>query len=304
MLWYQTTLIVIGSVLLLLVILLIVISFVVVGQIVHPHRYSRSEQTAYNHKMGWDKGCEALARNPIEFKMDDGYLIHGDYNLVPLPRGYVILAHGHGTSREGALRYSLLFEELGFSTIIYDERSHGDNVHKQVTMGYIESQDLASIIEQAYKKFGYDIILGLQGVSMGAATVLLSTQYSQKSRFIVSDCAFASFKDVLCHLLKKMHLPSGLLLPLVNFELKAFHGFSLKDVSPINVIGNNQIPTLFIHGDKDDFVPVKAVDELYEKAACKKEKVVFMGAEHASSITIDREKYKDAVDTFLKGVGI
>jgi predicted alpha/beta-fold hydrolase len=179
MAWYCILLIVLGSILVLLLFTIYFISLFAAKFIAHPHRFSVQECKEYNHKMKYDLGTEVLKRNPLSFTLPDGYLIHADYNLVTGSKKFVILAHGFGSSREGALRYSLIFEQLGFSTVIFDERSHGDNIHKDVTMGVKECHDLVEIIDKVYQKFGNDICLGLQGVSMGAATVLMSTRYQQ-----------------------------------------------------------------------------------------------------------------------------
>ncbi len=297
--WYYILLIVLASLLVLFIGFVFLVSFVVVKMLVHPKRYSREEQNQYNIKNNFNKGTEVLKREDIVFHMDDGYLIHGDYNLIPGSKKFCILAHGHATTREGALRYSLVFNELGYSTIIYDQRSHGDNVHKNVTMGVRESKDLALIIDQVYEKFGKDIILGLQGVSMGAATVLLSTQYQQKVAFIVSDCAYGKISNVIIDILRRYHINGAFFLPFINMITKCFYHFSLKEAAPINYIEKNKIPILFIHGDKDSFVNVSNVYGLYSKAKCRKKLVVFKDAEHASSITVDRDKYKSSIAEFL-----
>jgi pimeloyl-ACP methyl ester carboxylesterase len=298
--WYFILLLTVGAVGLFILLLLILISSVVAHMIIRPHRYSRSEQTAYNKKMGYDQGVEVLKREALVFQMEDGYVIHGDCNIIPGSEKFCLLAHGHATSREGALRYSLLFEELGFSTIIFDERSHGDNIHKKVTMGYQEGKDISQIVKQIYAKFGSDIYLGLQGVSMGASSVLLSAQYGTDVRFIVSDCAYARLKDVIRDMIERYHLPSKVILPFVGLFLKAFGHFSFSDAEPLKAVRNLHIPVLFIHGEKDAFVNVKNAYALYEAAPGFKKLVVFPEAKHAESITVDRAKYKETVREFLK----
>jgi hypothetical protein len=209
MAWPLVLIIVLCSVFLLVLFALLIASFFIAKMIYSPLRYSRDDQKAFNKKMGWDEGVEVFVNNtPITFKMKDGYLIHGDFDLVPSSKKFCLFLHGHQTSREGARRYALIFKELGYSTIVYDERGHGDNIRCQVSMGYHESQDLGEIIDQVYAKFGHDIYLGLQGVSMGAATILLSTAFQQKVAFIVSDCAFASLKEVIKGIIKSKHLPT------------------------------------------------------------------------------------------------
>lgn len=300
--WYFVLLIIIGSILLLVIILIFIITLFVTNLITHHHRYSRSEQTLYNEKQGYNIGINKLKRINIDFKMDDGYIIHGDYNLVNNSKKFCILLHGHATSREGALRYSLIFNELGYSTILYDERSHGDNIHKSVTMGYKEAKDLIQIINEVYYKFGKDIYLGVQGVSMGAATALLALQYKPNLKFVVSDCAYSDLKKVIFNVLKRKHVPTKIILLLVNFNLKTFYHFQYKDCSPALIISDNKVPILYIHGNSDSFVPVSSVDDLFNKTTSYKKKVVFDGAEHASSLTVNRELYKKSIQEFLKEI--
>lgn len=113
-------LIILGIVITVFLILLVITHFIV-KMIVNPKRYTRNEQKDYNKKKNYDKGTSILKRTPIQFEMEDGYIIHGDYSLYENSKKFCILVHGHGTSREGALRYSLIFHELGYSTIIYDQ---------------------------------------------------------------------------------------------------------------------------------------------------------------------------------------
>jgi uncharacterized protein len=303
MTWPIILVIILASILLLFLLILLVASFFIAKMIYSPLRYSRDDQKAFNKKMGWDEGVEVFDNNtPITFKMKDGYLIHGDYDLVSSSHKFCLLLHGHQTSREGARRYALIFKELGYSTIVYDERGHGDNVRCNVSMGYHESQDLEEIIDQIYSKFGKDIDLGVQGVSMGAATILLSTKFQQKVSYIVSDCAFSSLKGVIKGIIKSKHLPSFPLLQLINLNLSLFAHFSFKDTDVLKAISHNKIPTLFIHGEADSYVNVSNVKALYKADTGYKEVYTFPNAAHASSITVDRARYKELIATFLKKI--
>jgi fermentation-respiration switch protein FrsA (DUF1100 family) len=303
MAWPLILVIVLSSILLLLLLVLLLTAFFIARMIYSPLRYSRDDQKAFNKKMGWDNGVEVFDHStPITFTLKDGYIISGDYDLVKDSKKFCILLHGHQTSREGARRYALIFKELGYSTIVYDERGHGDNVRCKVSMGFHESHDLAEIIDQVYAKFGKDIYLGLQGVSMGAATVLLSTALQQKVAFIVSDCAFANLKGVIKDIIKNKHLPSFPLLQFINMDLSLFAHFSFKDTDALSAIKSNEIPTLFIHGESDAYVHVSNVKALYEADKGYKEVYTFPGAAHASSITVDRARYKELVSNFLNKI--
>jgi pimeloyl-ACP methyl ester carboxylesterase len=255
--------------------------------------------------MGYDLGVEAFDHNtPITFKMRDEYLIHSDYDLVQGSKLFCLLLHGDQTSREGARRYALVFKELGFSTIVYDERSHGDNAHESVSMGKMESQDLAEIIDRVYEKFGKDITLGLQGVSMGGAIVLLSTRYSQKVSFIVSDSAYHDIGTVVKDILHKYHLPLKPLWPLINQDLQKLGDFEYDDTDVSIALKNNKIPILLLHGGKDTYVTPFQAQQIYNSLSSYKELVYFPDAVHASCITVDRAKYKDIVHKFLTNIKV
>jgi alpha-beta hydrolase superfamily lysophospholipase len=296
---YEIIAIVLGSLLGCFLLFVLALSIALTRILTHPHRYSRKEQTAYNEKQGWNQGCEVLSRNPIVFTMSDGYQIHGDYNLVPNSRKFCLLLHGHGTSREGALRYALLFYELGYSTIIYDERSHGDNVHKAVTLGYQESKDLLEIIPQVYQTFGKDIDLGLQGVSMGAATCLLALKSHHKVSYVVSDSSFSKLEEVVCYMLKNRHLIRWPIVPLTNLFLKQFHHFSFQDCAPIMAVKVAEVPILFIQGTQDSFVPFKEAQDLFNATEDPRKKLYSFAAPHGMSLSADPVPYRKILKDFL-----
>lgn len=225
--WYFIVLIVIASITLALMAFSLTVSLYVEKRLVYPRRYTRLQQKEYLHRKGQDSGFETLSRQETSFQMKDGYIIQGEYILIPGSKKFVILVHGQAVTRESSLRFALLFKELGYSCVIYDLRSHGDNIHNDVTMGYKESQDLCQIMDQAYKKFGSDITLGLHGVSMGASSVLLSAQYQQKAAFLISDCAYSSVQEVIDFQLRKYHLYGPLFHPLINTLLKLSTSFLL-----------------------------------------------------------------------------
>ena len=55
---------------------------------------------------------------------------------------------------------------------------------------------------------------------------------------------------------------------------------------------------LFIHGDKDDYVPTKMVYELYEAKKHPKEIWVVPEADHATSYKQNKEEYTQKVKQF------
>ena len=85
-----------------------------------------------------------------------------------------------------------------------------------------------------------------------------------------------------------------------NLITKIRAGYSLKKASAIKQIKKSKLPTLFIHGDQDKFVPFYMLDKLYKSANCKKQKLIIKNAGHAEAQWIEPEKYWHTVRKFIK----
>ena len=299
--WYWIVLIVIGSLLLLFFIFCLLASGYLVHLLSYPIRYTR-EHAYKTDKEDGDviKGDEVLERKPFELAMRDGYVIHGDVSLNGDSKKFVIISHGYTWNREGSIKYALLFYRLGYSIIMYDHRSHGDNVHNDVTMGYKEGPDLAEIINWAKKTYGEDIYLGLHGESMGAATVLYVNKFTDKVDFVVADCPYSSLYDLFRFQIVEHHFPK-FLLPLCSMFLKISHHYSFKDVSPKEVMSKCHVPLLLIHGAVDGFIPPNESQFIYDMRDKNDITTLYYceGADHAKSLVTNKEKYFEVLQEFL-----
>lgn len=68
----------------------------------------------------------------------------------------------------------------------------------------------------------------------------------------------------------------------------------------IKQLKQNKLPTLFIHGSKDKFVPTEMVYENYKASAGKKELWVVKDAAHGMSYYKDPKAYVAKVQDFIK----
>ena len=66
----------------------------------------------------------------------------------------------------------------------------------------------------------------------------------------------------------------------------------------IKQIKKSTTPTLFIHGDKDGFVPFFMLDELYNASPVEKEKLIINGAAHARASYVNPKLYWKTVEKF------
>lgn len=265
-----------------------------------PHMKTREERKLENVKHGYftlEQG-DGLKRTPITFTLSDGYVIHGDYILND-PTKLILLAHGHASNREGVIKYAMLFNELGYSMIIYDHRACGDNVKCMNTMGYQEHKDLVEIISQVKEQYKEAKLFGLFGVSMGAACSLMSLKYQQIVDFVISDCAFSSLRSQVVNTFHYVHLPAWPFSWYVNKYFRKKYGFSYKEVRPYDNVRENKVPLLIIHGTKDEIVNFKNAQIIYDNNLGYKEFFPFYRAKHGKSLDTDRLKYKSVIINFV-----
>lgn len=280
------------------------ISSMMANKFCHPKHFKSSEEKINEIRSIEDiDGLDEYQRTPINFTMNDGYIIHGDYSLNN-PKKFVLCFHGHTGNRQGLPKYTYAFYRLGYSLVFVDHRSHGDNERGQITMGKQEHKDALEVINQMREKFGRDIEIGLFGCSMGGATALLCVNEAKDLSFIVSDCAFASVENLVKGLIKIHKAPTWPILQLTEHYMKKRYNLCYKDSAPKEELKKNtKIPILFIQGDADKMVYPYNVKELYENDAGPKELVMFEGAAHCCAINVDKQKYYQVVENFINKFG-
>jgi fermentation-respiration switch protein FrsA (DUF1100 family) len=90
-------------------------------------------------------------------------------------------------------------------------------------------------------------------------------------------------------------------LAAVNLNCKRRAGFTLGSASPVEAMAKNtQIPCLFIHGNDDDFVPVRMAIENYYACQAPKELFIVPGAGHGLSYIVDPERYQQKILAFFE----
>ncbi len=210
----------------------------------------------------------------------------------------------HGYTSEGKLLSSKAkhLYNMGYNVLVPDLRSHGTSEGNYIGMGWHDRLDIIDWINYIVKNNPKSEI-ALHGTSMGSATVLMVSGEKLPSnvKAIVADCGYTSVYDEFSYQLKQLfNLPA---FPIMNFSYVVTHiraGYCLNDASAINQVKKSTTPILYIHGDKDDFVPYYMMDELYNATNSEKEKLTIEGGEHANSDLVNPKLYWSTVNSFLE----
>lgn len=196
---------------------------------------------------------------------------------------WAILMHGYMGRNGELVDVADFFLEEGYNVLSLSQRAHNKSEGKAVSMGYYESDDLVDWIRYVVQKDPNCSIV-LYGVSMGAATVMMSLAKNLPAnvKACIEDCGYTSAWDEFSYQLKKMaHLPPFPIVHVASLITKLRGGFRFKDADPLGAVHRSHIPTLFIHGTKDEFVPTHMVFKLYHFAHYPKQLLLIEGGEHA-----------------------
>lgn len=213
----------------------------------------------------------------------------------------LIAIHGYHSYNLREYAYYLKFyHELGFHILLPDNRAHGESEGKYIGFGWLDRLDCIQWIEKIKDYFHKDLQIVLHGISMGSATVLMASgeELPNDVKCIISDCGFTSVYDEIRHEMKRSHIPLAI-LPTATLLSKKRVGYSFKEASTINQVKKSKTPTLFIHGDQDDFVPTYMAYDLYNACQAPKDLLIVEGAKHAESYLINRDLCEQTIIDFM-----
>ncbi len=218
----------------------------------------------------------------------------------------LILMHGYRAKElvdfSGLYRF---YHEQGYHLLVPRQRSHLGSDGQYITMGVKERFDCKLWAEYVNSRLGKDCNLYLSGISMGCATVLMAADPAvglpENVRGIIADCGYTSPYDIYKHVLKmNFGLPANPVLPLTEKLVKAKAGFGYKDVCIPDIMKKCRIPVLFIHGEKDTFVPPEMSIENYLACNAPKEILIVPDAIHGAANLENPGLYRARALEFLE----
>lgn len=223
-----------------------------------------------------------------------------------VPRAAVVIVHGFSASAAcphvGELADAL--HNDGYDVITYDARGHGTSPGES-TLGDHEQHDVAAAVALAHERTGSVVLIG---ASMGAIATL---------RYAATDDTLAGVVTVSCP--AEWRLPRNIRGLLAAMMTRTGPGRRLTSrlsgvrvarrwtnpEPPLALAPHIAVPTTFIHGTADRFIPARDAALLWDVTAEPRRLEIVRGMGHAfepSAIDPIRNAVAWALDVQLKAV--
>ncbi|GAA1676127.1 alpha/beta hydrolase family protein [Citricoccus zhacaiensis] len=287
------------------------------------HRAVRGRWTGFVYPEPRTLGYETEdVRIPVENGTAPAWLVRPE----PSPAGddaaprlagegvWAIMVHGRGSKRAEGIRAIGTARALGMTSLLISYRNDGEAPAAgdgRYGLGSTEWKDVEAAVAYALERGAREVVLF--GWSMGGAVCLQMADRSELSSMVaamVLDGPVINWIDVLAHQARLNRLPdavgrlgqwlmsnkagrwaTGLAAPV---DLKAMDWLSRAD--------HLRVPTLILHSEDDDFVPVGPSMELAAKVPQLVTFVRFHLARHTREWNVDPEKWDHAARLWLHAV--
>ncbi|MFO0839525.1 MAG: alpha/beta fold hydrolase [Phycisphaerae bacterium] len=266
---------------------------------------------------------EPLTGEPVGLTAFDGLRLAGMIIRASprvARRGMVIFAHEFTSDMRSCARYCRPLREAGYDIFTFDFRGHGESQSEPdyTPRQWVTNRDLndmrgaISFAVDWLEQRGLSPEVGLVGVSRGACAAILAAAEYPQVRAIIADGAFST-DSVIEYFMKRWayiyarvrvlyenHHP--LFWRFLRWAMIAFARREFRCTFPSvrkAILRMSPRPILFIHGEKDSYLPVEQTRRLYAIAAQPKYMWIAPAARHNQAVVLHPERYaKMTVDFF------
>lgn len=258
----------------------------------------------YPHLEAWVDSLNQLkALKDTFIYAPDGARLHAYYITASQQTSKTaVIVHGYTDNAIRMFMIGYLYNrDLNYNILLPDLRWAGQSDGTHIQMGWLDRLDVMQWLEVANQIYGDSTQMVVHGISMGAATTMMLSGevLPDYVKCFVEDCGYTSVWDEFKHEMKKrFKLPPFPVLNLTSWACGIKYNWKFKEASSMKQLVNSELPMLFIHGEKDDFVPTWMVYELYEAKPEPKELWVVPGVVHAKSYHDYPYEYTQKVKAF------
>ena len=234
---------------------------------------------------------------------DDGLKLAARYYHMADGAPLQIHCHGYrGTSLRDFSGGNKMAYEVGHNALVIDQRACGRSEGNTITFGIKERYDVMRWIEYAIDRFGPDVKIILNGISMGSSTLLMLSGMDLPANVkgITADCPFSGGEKIIMKVCKDMKLPPNIMKPFIRLGARLFGHFNLNETTAVEGIKNKKVPVLLIHGEADSYVPYEMSREIYDANPVDTRFESYPGADHGLSFLKDPDRFRKMMFSFLE----
>lgn len=250
------------------------------------------------------------SKNPVSYKKfdfanKDGLLFKG-LEVEPKYKamGTILVCHYLGGSKELIYPYVDFLVDAGFRVICFDFRNHGES-QSDKRIKFSLNDDFEAFFDCVRQKYGA-VPIGVIGFSMGSTPALYSLANHPEVRAAVIDSGpLLLSKEYFLYVLKIKNIQN----PAVKLSFLCIYlyyvGFSKMTKQTYKILNSiDNKPIFFIHGEKDNIVPLENAKKAVENAESPNVTLwVIPNSRHLTNRFIKRTEYeKRVVDFFSKNI--
>lgn len=266
---------------------------------------------------------EPFEAEVVDFAAYDGLRLSG--MLVPAAagttwRGTIIFAHEYTSDMRSAARYCRALQRVGYDIFAFDFRGHGrsDSEPGYTPRQWLTERELydfrgaIAYVRRQLRARGRPERIGAFGISRGACAAIVAAAETDAIRAIVADGAYSTDR-VAEYFMKRWaeifgsnpmlheNYPDWIwrfLRWIMLSRARRRLGCTFPSVCKA-VMRMKPRPILFIHGERDSYLPVEQSRLLYALAGQPKYLWIAEGARHNQAVVLHAERYALATVRFF-----
>ncbi|MEK6607363.1 MAG: alpha/beta hydrolase [Myxococcota bacterium] len=220
-----------------------------------------------------------LPYEEVEVRADDGVKLHNW--LIPAPGAATLLwLHGNAGTMADRLDQAAVLHRAGISLFMVGYRGYGLSGGHPSEKGL--RRDAVACLRELRRRRAGPVVLFGQSLGGGVAIDLASRE---RVEGLVLEATFTSIADMVR---EAVGVPLGFLFS-SRFE-------SLAKIPRVRA------PMLFLHGDRDEVVPLAMGRRLFAAARAPKELHVVAGAGHNDVYVVGAQAYVERVRRFVESI--